>query len=96
MLSAAQAVPLSGVSEAVHAAPAIYCGFAVVETGGVSPATVRVYDNAAAPAGTLIDAVDLVAGESASRIYDRGTWCHEGIWVELGGAGAVEGSVRVA
>jgi hypothetical protein len=88
-----QAVALSGASEAIAVGRSQYGGLTVVETGAAA-ASVRVFDNAAGPAGTLIDAVNLAAGESVSRIYDRGTWCQEGIWVEL--TGAVQGSVRVA
>lgn len=95
MISSARAVPLSGSSEQLVTGPGMYAGLAVLETGGAQPATVRIY-NGTSSAGVLVDAVDLAAGASASRAYDRATWCDQGIWVELGGAGAVAGSVRLA
>lgn len=94
-LSHARSLPLTGSDQAVRSGPTIYCGFAAQETGGSSAATVRIYDNASAASGTLIDAVNLAGGGSESRVYDRGIWCENGIYVDVGGTGTVAGSIRI-
>ena len=91
----ARALPLTGADQAVRSGPAIYCGFAVQETGGSNSATVRIYDNASAASGTLIDTVNLAAGGSDARMYNRGLWCENGIYLDLGGTGVVAGSIRI-
>lgn len=91
----ARALPLTGADQAVRASPAIYCGFAVQESGGTNPVTVRIYDNASAASGTLIDTVNLAAGGSEARMYNRGLWCENGIFVDVGGTGTVAGSIRI-
>lgn len=95
MLGLVRPVALTGSDQAVRAGSAIYCGFAVQETGGSNAATVRVYDNASAATGTLIDTVNLAAGGSETRMYDRGLWCENGIYVDVGGTGTVAGSIRI-
>lgn len=94
-MAPAQAIALSGSSQQIRSGPAMYAGLAVRESGGSNPVSVRVYDGTSA-AGVLLDAVDLAAGATAARLYDRPTWCQVGIWVELAGTGTVQGSVRVA
>lgn len=90
-----RAVALTGSDQAVAATPAIYKGFTVVESGGSSTATVRIYDNASAASGTLIGAVNLAAGGSADLSLCSGQWCQNGIFVDVGGSGTVAGSVRI-
>lgn len=94
-LSHARSLALTGSDQAVRAAASIYCGFAVQETGGSNAATVRIYDNASGASGTLIDTVNLAAGGSEARMYDRGLWCENGIYVDVGGTGTVAGSIRI-
>lgn len=91
----ARSLPLTGSDQVVRNGPTLYCGFVAVETGGSLAATVRIYDNASAASGTLIDAVNLAAGESASRLYERSIWCENGVYVDVGGTGTVAGSVRI-
>lgn len=93
--SPARSLPLTGADQAVRAGQTLYCGLVVIETGGSLAATVRVYDNASAASGTLIDAVNLAAGQSESRTYERGVWCENGVYVDVGGTGTVAGSIRI-
>ncbi|HEY0645516.1 MAG TPA: hypothetical protein VGD39_19020 [Nocardioides sp.] len=79
----------------MRASASIYRGYTVVETGGASTATVRIYDHASAASGTLIGAVNLAAGGSADLHVDCGVWCENGIYVDVGGSGTVAGSVRI-
>jgi hypothetical protein len=95
VLSIVTVKALTGADQAVCAGPARYHGYTVMETGGVSAATVRIYDHASAASGTLIGAVNLIAGGSADVALTVGTQCLNGIYVDVGGAGTVAGSVRV-
>lgn len=91
---AARAVALTGSDQAVSAVPTVYRGFTLRETAG-AVATVRLYDNASAASGTLIDSVALAAGESRSIwLASGGILTTAGLYVKIV-AGAVEGSVRV-
>lgn len=80
---------------AVFAKPGTYRGYTFRNTSAVAVATVRVYDNASAASGTLLDTVQLAASESAGDWYaDGGIRAENGVYVEVV-AGAIEGSVRV-
>jgi hypothetical protein len=94
-MNPARTVALTGSDQAVRAAASIYRGYTVVETGGSSTATVRIYDNASAASGTLIGAVNLAAGGSADLYLLGGVWCDNGVYVDVGGSGTVAGSVRI-
>lgn len=89
-----RSVALTGSDQAVRATAGAYRGYTVVETGGSSTATVRIYDNASAASGTLIGAVNLAAGGSADVHCDP-VWCENGIYVDVGGTGTVAGSIRI-
>lgn len=90
----AQAVALTGSDQTVKSDAAIYRGFALRETSGSATATVRIYDGTSA-SGTLLDSVQLAAGESAREWYgDGGIKATTGIYVDVV-SGAVEGSLRV-
>jgi hypothetical protein len=91
----AHAVALTGSDQAVMTTAAAFRGYTVIETGGSSTATVRIYDNASAASGTLIGAVNLAAGGSADLSIFGGQWCKNGIYVDVGGSGTVAGSVRI-
>lgn len=91
----ARTVALTGSDQAVSARACIYRGYTVVETGASNAATVRIYDNASAASGTLIGAANLAAGGSADIALVGGTWCENGIYVDLGGTGTVAGSIRI-
>lgn len=91
---AATPVALTGANQAVAAGPAFYRGYSIRATGA-TPAEVRIWDNPAAAAGTLLDTVVLAANASAQAWYDGGgIRAARGVFVEIV-AGAVEGSVRI-
>lgn len=87
------AVALTGADQVARNAPATYRGFSIRETGG-STAVVRVFDNASAASGTVLDEIALVANESAREFYTPGIRAANGIYIDVV-SGAVAGSVRV-
>jgi hypothetical protein len=93
-MTAVRTVALTGSDQAINATAGIYVGFAIRETAG-AVAVVRIYDNASAGSGTLLDSIGLAANESAREFYPGGIWCSGGIYVDVV-SGSVEGSVRVA
>lgn len=87
------------VTAAVRASAGRYCGFSLRDTGGAG-AVVRIYDNASAASGTIVETISLVAGESRAEYYadedgKGGVWCANGLYFSVV-SGTVEGSVRVA
>ena len=87
--SSATAVIVSGV---VIGAAGVYRGFSLRETSGTAPATVRLYNNASAASGTIIETIQLNPGESRSESLPVGI-AVVGIYFSLV-SGAVEGSIR--
>jgi hypothetical protein len=85
--------PVAGTG-AVRSAPSVYCGFSLRATGG-AVATVRIWDNAAAAAGVLLEVIALPVDGSAREYYAPGINARLGVYVEVV-AGVVEGSVRIA
>lgn len=93
-MSPARSVAVTG-SVAVMANAGVYLGFTLRETGGVTPAVVKVYDNASAASGTLLDTVQVPAsGDDRQWYAPQGKWCVNGIYVDVSG-GTVEGSVAI-
>lgn len=90
----ANAVALTGSDQVVSATRTAYRGFCIRETSGSASALVRIYDNASAASGTVIDEISLVAGESTREWYESGIWTSNGVYVDVV-SGAVAGSVRV-
>ncbi len=90
----ARSVALTGADQAALAGAGVYRGFVAVETSGTDAATIRLYDNASAASGTLIGAANLAAGASADVHCDP-VWVENGIYVDVGGTGTVDGSVRI-
>lgn len=90
----ANPIALTGSNQAVSANRVYYRGFAIRETSGSASAVVRIYDNASAASGTLLDEIALNAGESAREWYESGIWAANGVYVSIV-SGAVAGSVRV-
>ena len=80
---------------AVATSKAVYRGFSLRETSGAAAALVRVWDNASAAAGNVLDEIALSAGESAREWYESGIWAESGIYVQVV-SGAVTGSIRSA
>jgi hypothetical protein len=95
MHSLARPLALSGSDQALVATRAILHGYSVRETGGAATATVRLFDNASAASGTLLATISLAAGGSADVLYPAGLLAENGIYVDMGGTGTVEGSVRI-
>lgn len=92
-MHSARSVALTGSDQAVRATASVYSGFTVRETAG-STALVRIFDNASAASGTVLDEISLSANESAREFYPGGLWADNGIYVDVVN-GAVAGSVRV-
>lgn len=69
-----------------------YGGFSVRETAG-STATIRLWDNASAASGTLLETISLTANASLREEYKWGVRALNGIYVEIV-SGTVEGSIR--
>ncbi len=95
MAEAYSSVALTGSDQAVRTTHGEYGGYVIIETAG-SAATVRIYDNASAASGTLIGAANLAANGSADVALNKPVRVSNGIYVDVGGAGTVAGSVRVA
>lgn len=89
----ANAVALTGADQAVAASRTFYRGFTVRESAG-STAVVRIFDNASAASGTVLDEITLSAGESAREWYESGIWAANGVYVDVV-SGSVTGSVRI-
>lgn len=92
-MASVRTVALTGSDQAVAASASIYAGFAIRETAGAA-AVVRLYDNASAASGTLLDEIALAANESAREYYPGGIWCINGVYAKIV-SGAIEGSVRI-
>lgn len=88
------AKPLSGSDEVISATAVHYYGFSVRETTGTTAATIKIYDDPDSANGTLLDSIQLAAGESAREWYGpNGLRALLGIYVDV--TGTVEGSLRV-
>ena len=87
--STAVAVTTSAV---VLGAAGVYRGFSLRETSGTATATVRIYNNASAASGVIIETIQLNFSESRSESLPVGVTV-AGIYFSLV-SGAVEGSVR--
>ncbi len=86
-------VALTGSDQVVRTTHGTYSGFSIRETAGAT-AVVRVYDNASAASGTLLDSISLAANESAREYYLAGIAVANGIYVDVV-SGAIEGSIRI-
>lgn len=92
---AARAVALTGADQVISDGPAFYRGFSLRNTSASAVATVRIHNHPSSASGSLLDAVEVAAGESAREWYGGvGIFADAGIFVDVV-AGAVEGSVRV-
>lgn len=92
-MSYARSIPLTGADQAVRATASVYRGFTIRETAGAA-AVVRIFDNASAASGTVLEEISLAANESARECYGAGIWAENGIYVDVV-SGAVAGSVRI-
>lgn len=89
----ANARALTYAAGALSAKASIYRGFTIRETAGAA-AVVRLWDNAAAAAGTLLATIALTANQSKDFDNHMGVWAANGVFAETV-SGAVEGSVFV-
>ncbi len=81
------------VSAVIAATAKDYRGFAVRETAGAA-AVVRLWDNASAASGTVVEEITLAANESAREFYgDGGIKTSNGIYAQVV-SGTVAGIVR--
>lgn len=74
----------------------VYRGFSLRETSGSASALVRLFDNASAASGTILDEISLTANQSARENYDSDDYqivATSGIYYQLV-SGAVTGSIR--
>ena len=90
----ARALAIAGADIKLRSAPGLYMGFSFRETGGTNAATAKIYDGTSA-SGTLLDTINLAAGASLSKYYEEGIAYDVGIYIDFGGTGTIEGSVRV-
>lgn len=92
-MSYVQSVPLTGSDQVVSGGAAVYRGFTISETAA-AVARVRIYDNASAASGTVLEEISLAANESAREFYPVGVWAASGIFVDVV-SGTVSGSIRI-
>ena len=85
---------ISGSSQLLLSGPCTYRGLTLRETSGSAAAAVVVYDSLTAT-GTILDAVGLAAGGSASPFYTPGIQVKIGVYVSVV-SGAVAGGVRTS
>jgi hypothetical protein len=93
MHALARSITLTGSNQAARSSASVYVGFTIRETAG-AVAVVRIWDNASAASGTVLEQISLAANESRSECYARGVWAELGVYVEVV-SGTVAGSVRI-
>ncbi|SDN73762.1 hypothetical protein [Allokutzneria albata] len=93
MRGAIRSTALTGANQAVAGPSTLYRGITVRETAGAA-AEVRVWDNASAASGVLLETVALAADGSVSLLHPVGIFAAAGVYVEVV-SGAVEGSIRI-
>lgn len=87
---------LTGSDQVVSGTPAIFRGYTLRNSHATNAATVKIHDHASAASGTIIATVGLAAGAHVDVLHPAGIWCEAGVFVDVGGTGTVEGSVRLA
>lgn len=92
-----RALALTGADQALRSSPGRYFGCSILNTHASDACTVKIYDGTSA-AGTLLDTFSLAAGEETpNRWYGpQGISFDLGLFVDVGGTGTPEGSIRVA
>ena len=95
VLSTATAL-VAGASQIVATGPGVYCGIVARETAGIA-CVLRVWDNASAASGTLLDVVVMTANSGpitfTSILPCRYT---NGVFIERVSGTTYEGCVRLA
>jgi hypothetical protein len=82
-----------GASQIVRNGPTIYKGIIVRDTG--AGCLIRVWDNASAASGTIIDIVNLGAAGVSPTPNNINLWCQNGVFIERVSGTTYEGSVRL-
>ncbi len=91
---ASRAVAITGADQVIVAGQAFYRGFALLEMTDAARARVMVYDHPSTASGTLLDVVELDAGQSVREWYGAaGILAEKGIYISV--TGDVDGSIRV-
>lgn len=90
---------ISSGSQVIHSDPATYYGLTVRNTGATA-GVIRVWDNASAASGILLETVAVAAGVSFNIQYNvedatGGIRAKSGVYFELV-SGTFEGSIRVS
>lgn len=90
------AVPfVAGATQVVKAAgPCMYKGVVCRELSAAT-LVLRIWDNASAASGTIVDEVVLGANGFVSSWVSDGIWCSNGLFVERVSGTNYEGSVRL-
>lgn len=83
-----------GASQIVRAGATVYKGIVVRETGA-GALVLRVWDNASAASGTIIDIISLAANGVWNLGGDINLWCQNGVFIERVSGTTYEGSVRL-
>lgn len=87
---------VAGASQVVATGPGVYCGIVVRETSGAA-LVLRIWDNASAASGTIIDIISLAANartETFTSILPLKFT--NGVFIERVSGTNFEGSVRLA
>jgi hypothetical protein len=97
--SAIVSLDISAGSQVIHDSPATYYGVTVRNTSAVS-GVIRIWDNAAAASGVLLETVTVPASNSFNIQYNvedqtGGIRAVNGVYFELV-SGTFEGSIRVS
>lgn len=93
MANEAAATSLTGSDQNAYVGACTLRGFTIRETGGSNSATLIIYDNDSASSGTILETVSLTAGESRSEFYETGKQVKNGLRIDVGGTGTIQGSV---
>lgn len=101
MARSVRKIRLTGADQKARATACRLIGFSIRESAGVSSASALIYDNASAASGDVIP-VTLAAGESTREWWAAagedvlpGVLMENGIFVDVGGTGTVEGVLFV-
>jgi hypothetical protein len=86
---------VAGASQVIRGARTRYKGIVVRETAGTG-AVLRIWDNASAASGTLIDVI-VIGANAVVSIYlpDDGIVAEKGIYIERVSGTTYEGSIRL-
>lgn len=74
--------------------PGEFLGYTIRETGGTSPLTVVLYDNASAGSGNILAEIEVLAGKQTDEMVGRpGKQVVNGIYAVISGGGTLQGAI---